>query len=119
MQGDALSALKDLAGPFDVVILDPPAFIKRKKDLRQGEQAYLRLNELGMRCLADDGILISASCSWHLPSDRLQAILAQAARSTGRRLQILEQGAQGPDHPVHPAIPETRYLKVFIARVLS
>lgn len=118
VQGDALESLKGLARQFDVVILDPPAFIKRKKDQAQGEQAYLRLNELGMRCLRGDGILMTSSCSYHLSAERLQEILLRASRNAECRLQLLEQGGQGPDHPVHPAIPETRYLKAFFTRIL-
>jgi 23S rRNA (cytosine1962-C5)-methyltransferase len=119
MQGDALEALKELSGQFGTVILDPPAFIKRKKDVVQGEQAYWRLNELGMRCLRGDGTLITSSCSYHLSAERLQGILLRASRNAERRLQLLEQGGQGPDHPVHPAIPETRYLKVYFVHVLA
>ncbi len=118
VQGDALEMLASLGGGFDVVVVDPPAFVKRKKDSAKGEQAYLRLNTAAMRCLAPDGLLISSSCSYHLPGERLQRILLAAARSLGRELQLLEQGGQGPDHPVHPAIAETRYLKTFFARVL-
>jgi 23S rRNA (cytosine1962-C5)-methyltransferase len=70
-----------------------------------------------MQLLGKDGILISASCSFHLAADELRTALQQAALHLGRELQILEQGHQGPDHPVHPAIPETAYLKCFIARV--
>jgi 23S rRNA G2069 N7-methylase RlmK/C1962 C5-methylase RlmI len=61
-----------------VIIADPPAFIKRKKDLKNGEAAYRRLNEQAMRLLSKDGILVSASCSMHLPEDDLQNILLAA-----------------------------------------
>lgn len=115
---DILKALRDGGERFDVVVLDPPAFIKRRKDIKAGEQAYHRINQLGMQVLADDGILISASCSLHLAPERLDAILLGAARHLGRSLQILERGHQGPDHPVHPAIPETAYLKACFCRVV-
>jgi 23S rRNA (cytosine1962-C5)-methyltransferase len=118
VRGDALEMLSSLGDEFDLAVVDPPAFIKRKKDSVKGEQAYLRLNTAAMRCLAPGGFLISSSCSYHLPAERLQRILLAAARSLGRELQLLEQGGQGPDHPVHPAIPETRYLKTFFARLL-
>ena len=103
---------------FDVVIADPPAFIKRKKDLKNGEAAYRRLNEAAMRLLNKDGILVSASCSMHLPEDDLQNILLTSARHLDRNIQLLERGAQGPDHPVHPAILETRYIKSLTCRLL-
>lgn len=121
LEGDvfeALKALKNAEERFDVVIADPPAFIKRKKDLRNGEAAYRRLNEQAMRLLTRDGILVSASCSMHLPEDDLQGILLSSARHLDRNIQILERGGQGPDHPVHPAIAETRYIKSLTCRIL-
>lgn len=121
LQGDAFEALAQLRldqQKFDVVVLDPPAFIKRKKDAKAGEQAYHRLNQLGMQLLAKDGILVSASCSQHLAEAQLQTILLQSSRHIDRSLQILERGHQAPDHPLHPAIPESAYLKAFFCRVL-
>lgn len=121
MQGDAFEAMKQLAAEgerFDVVIMDPPAFIPRRKDIKKGEQAYRRVNELAMRLLNKDGILVSASCSMHLGRDVLVDILRQSSRHLDRQLQVLEQGGQTYDHPVHPAIPETDYLKAIFTRVL-
>ena len=118
--GDAFDVLKSMREDkqrFDVVIVDPPAFIKRRKDIKTGEQGYARLNHLALQVLAPDGILISCSCSMHLAAERLQSILYQSARKQGRQLQILERGFQTLDHPVHPAIAETAYLKAFYCRV--
>ena len=118
--GDAFDVLKSMQENkqrFDVVIVDPPAFIKRRKDIKTGEQGYARLNRLAMQVLAPDGILISCSCSMHLAAERLQSILYQSARKQGRQMQILERGFQAMDHPVHPAIAETAYLKAFFCRV--
>jgi 23S rRNA (cytosine1962-C5)-methyltransferase len=119
--GDAFEVLKALRADrerFDVVILDPPAFIKRKKDYHAGLAAYQRLNQAAMQVLAKDGILISASCSYHLARENLRQLLLQTSRHVDRNLAILEQGHQGPDHPVHPTVAETEYLKSFICRVL-
>jgi 23S rRNA (cytosine1962-C5)-methyltransferase len=102
-----------------VVILDPPAFVKRKKDLKEGAQAYRRLNALALQLLETDGILISSSCSYHMPRDLFLSEIRQAGLRTGRALQVLEQGHQAQDHPVHPAMPETDYLKTFTVRVRS
>jgi 23S rRNA (cytosine1962-C5)-methyltransferase len=114
---EGLQALQAAGERYDVVILDPPAFVKRRKDLPQGRAAYRKLNQLALPLLERDGLLVSCSCSWHLsPEDLLQAIQA-AARHTSRFVQILEAGGQSPDHPLHPAIPETRYLKSFFCRV--
>ena len=120
VQGDALTilkALRDEGEKFDVVIIDPPAFIKKKKDIKSGEQAYRRINEMAMRLLEKDGILVSCSCSMHLQTDVLFDALRAGSRHVDRNLQIIEQGHQGPDHPILPAIPETQYLKAVIARV--
>jgi 23S rRNA (cytosine1962-C5)-methyltransferase len=121
LHGEAFSILHTLRANkerFDVVILDPPAFIKRKKDLKQGLAAYRRLNELAIRLLTRDGILISSSCSSHLQWDVFRDILRRTGRHLDRSIQILEQGHQSPDHPIHPAIPETEYLKALICRSL-
>ena len=114
---DTLAQLHEQGARFDLVIVDPPAFIKRKKDLPQGEAAYRKLNLLAMRLLADDGVLVSCSCSWHLPQEALPAIIQSAASHAGRTAQILEFGGQSADHPVHPALPETRYLKTVFCRI--
>lgn len=119
-QGDAFETLRELRADgerFDTVILDPPAFIKRRRDAQQGEKAYQRINRLALDLLSPNGTLISASCSFHLSRDALLSVLLHASRDAGRDLQILEEGHQAADHPVHPAIPETSYLKAFICRV--
>jgi 23S rRNA (cytosine1962-C5)-methyltransferase len=114
---DALKALQESEERFDVVIVDPPAFIKRKKDVPQGQAAYRKLNQLALGLMQGDGLLVSCSCSYHLAADDLVAGIQTAARHTGRFVQILEAGGQSADHPIHPAIPETRYLKAFFCRV--
>ncbi len=121
LEGSAFERLKELADSgarFDTIILDPPAFIPRRKDQKAGEQAYRRINELGLRLLSEDGCLISASCSLHLARETLVDVLRGAARHVDRHLQILEHCGQGVDHPVHPSIPETDYLKSVFTRVL-
>jgi 23S rRNA (cytosine1962-C5)-methyltransferase len=114
---DALRLLAEQGARFDLVILDPPAFIKRKKDIAQGQAAYRKLNQLALALLADEGLLVSCSCSYHLAPEELLNAIQGAARHSGRFVQILEAGAQAADHPVHPAIPETKYLKAFFCRV--
>ena len=118
-KGDAFDVLEQLAqepGRFDVVVVDPPAFAKRRKDLPKALAAYKRLNQLALQLLASDGILVSCSCSYHVSADDLKDAIAKAARAADKHLQILEFGGQAPDHPVHPAIPETRYLKAYFCR---
>jgi 23S rRNA (cytosine1962-C5)-methyltransferase len=121
VRADAAAFLEECAASgrtFDVVSLDPPALVKRKKDLEAGLRVYERLNRLAMAVLADDGILMSCSCSQHVDAFDLRRVILRAARSGGRRCQILERGGQGPDHPVHPAMPETEYLKTFLLRLV-
>ncbi len=119
VKGDAFDVLEELAAQrerFDVVVIDPPAFAKRKKDLPKALAAYKRLNQLAMQLLTD-GILVSCSCSFHVSPEDLQDAIAKGARSAQKHLQILQLGGQAADHPVHPAIPETRYLKAYFCRV--
>ena len=120
IEGSAFDVLKDLherEEKFDTIILDPPAFIPRRKDIKAGSEAYRRINELAMRLLTRDGFLISGSCSLHLSRNELVDILRAASRHIDRQLQVLEQHTQGADHPVHPAIAETEYLKSVFCRV--
>jgi len=114
---DALKSLHEQGARYDVVILDPPAFAKRKKDAPQAFAAYRKLNQLALPLIDRDGLLVSCSCSYHMAADDLESAIQSAARHTSRFVQVLEQGGQSPDHPVHPAIPETRYLKSFFCRV--
>ncbi len=121
LAGDAFESLKQLQAEnqrFDIVILDPPAFIKRRKDMKEGSQAYQRINRLAMKLLGEGGLLVSASCSYHLSAEQLRSEIRKAAIKNRQPLQIIEQGHQGPDHPVHPAMPETEYLKAFFCRLL-
>ena len=114
---DALKAMQESGERYDVVIVDPPAFIKRKKDVPQGQAAYRKLNQLALGLMEGDGLLVSCSCSYHMSADDLVTAIQSAARHSRRFVQILEAGGQSPDHPIHPAIPETRYLKAFFCRV--
>lgn len=114
---DALEALHAAREKFDAVIVDPPAFIKRRKDAPKGEAAYKRINQLAMQLLSRDGLLVSCSCSYHLESGALLDALQKGGRHLGRFVQVIGTGGQSPDHPIHPAIPETRYLKAFLCRV--
>ena len=118
VQGDAFAVMNQLLEEgerFDVVILDPPSFIPRRKDIKKGLAAYKKANQLAMRLLpSQGGILVSGSCSMHLQASDLRDTIRQVGRNIERHVQILEQGHQGADHPVHPAITETEYLKAFI-----
>ncbi len=121
IRGDAFEVMEKLHAErrrFDVVVIDPPAFIKRKKDIPKGEAAYRRLNQLAISLLERDGILVSCSCSYHLDPQQLLSAIQRGARHLDRFAQVVEVGGQAPDHPIHPAIPETRYLKAYFCRVV-
>lgn len=120
-QGDAFELLRQLReeqARFDLVVLDPPAFIKRRKDEREGTRAYERLNRLGLELLEAGGLLVTSSCSFHMGRDAFLHAVQAAARRTEHELQLLQAGGQGPDHPVHPAIAETSYLKTLFLRAM-
>lgn len=119
VRGDTLDVLEAYAAEgrrFGVIVADPPALIKRKRDTEAGQAHYERLNRLALAVLEPDGLLVSCSCSHHLEPAMLQRAILGAARSAGRRVQILERHAHAPDHPIHPAMPETEYLKAFFVR---
>ncbi len=121
VRGDAfevLRALRESGETFDTVVVDPPALIKKRKDHKAGSEAYRRLNRRALQLLAPGGILLSSSCSYHFSRDDLRIAVERAARQVDVELQLLEQGTAGPDHPVHPAMAETDYLKCLVFRRL-
>ena len=104
-------------GPFDAIVLDPPAFAKSKRAAEGALRGYKELNLRAIRLLADGGTLITCSCSHHVPlADFTEAVTA-AASDAGRRVQLLETRTAAPDHPEVLTLPETRYLKCLICRV--
>jgi 23S rRNA (cytosine1962-C5)-methyltransferase len=113
---DFLKQARENRRHYDIVVLDPPAFIKRKKDVPKGLEAYRRLNQAALQVLAPGGLLVSASCSFHLTRDSLHDLLRASARHLDRHLVFVARGGQAADHPVHPAIPETDYLKAIFCQ---
>lgn len=106
------------AGPeFDMICLDPPAFIKSKKEIAGGLRGFRTINARAMRVLPPGGILVSCSCSHYLFWQDMLDMLAAAAQDAGREFVILERTTQGPDHPVLLSMPESEYLRCFILRV--
>jgi len=121
-KGDAFEVLANLqqaVSRFDIVVVDPPAFVKRRKDLAAGLRAYYEINRLALSLLNPDGMLISASCSYHVSADDLLNEIRKAALHSPYDIQVIAQGHQAPDHPVHPAMPETHYIKAFFCRALT
>ncbi len=111
---DRLRSLKLEGRRFDVVVLDPPAFVKSKKALKEAEKGYLTINRRGLELLTEGGYLITCSCSYHMGREPFRELLAQAARQAGRQVRVVETRSQAPDHPVLLAVPETEYLKCLV-----
>lgn len=122
LRGDVSEQLRHLrqtSEKYDVIILDPPAFIKRAKDKKAGIEKYRSVNALAMALLNPGGVLVSGSCSYHLTETELQRVMLHSSQNAGRTLQILARGHQAIDHPVHAAIAETEYLKAIFARLIK
>ncbi len=115
---DVFGFLRQAQPEYDVIVLDPPAFMKSKNHLKQGTQAYKDINRLAMRQSIPDGLLLSCSCSHFLDWDLFQKILFSAAVESGRQVQILGRLSQPADHPVSLFHPEGEYLKAFLLRVV-
>jgi 23S rRNA (cytosine1962-C5)-methyltransferase len=112
--GDAFEYMKHLVNEnqsFDVVILDPPAFARSKKNVATALKGYREINKLALDLISPGGFLITASCSHHITQDSFLAAVTDAARRSHKKIQLLEFAGAGPDHPVLPAMPETSYLK--------
>jgi 23S rRNA (cytosine1962-C5)-methyltransferase len=102
---------------FDLVILDPPSFARRKESRYAAQRAYARLNALGMRCVKPGGLLATASCTTQVGPEAFREALAAAGVLADRRLRIIHEAGQPLDHPVPAHFPEGRYLKFVVGRV--
>ena len=111
---DAFEALRAMARSrerFDTIVLDPPAFAKSRATVPDAIRGYREINLRAMRCLAPGGLLLTASCSFHVRLPEFLAMLAEAAGDSGRRIRMRRILGQGEDHPEVLTIPETGYLK--------
>jgi 23S rRNA (cytosine1962-C5)-methyltransferase len=118
--GDVSETLKSLAEKnkkFDMLILDPPSFTKSKKNIPAALRGYKEINAAAMRLVNSGGYLVTASCSHHITEEGFLSAIEQAAVKAKRFVQLLEFGGADPDHPVIPAMPETKYLKFAIFAV--
>ncbi|HME27695.1 MAG TPA: class I SAM-dependent methyltransferase, partial [Acetobacteraceae bacterium] len=116
---DAFDAMTSLAGErFDIVVCDPPAFARSRKDAEAGLRAYGRMARLAAPLVAPGGFLFVASCSHHAPLDAWSAQIAFGLHRARREGRILFTGGAGSDHPVHPHLPETAYLKTQLIQML-
>ena len=106
------------AHPYDLIILDPPAFTKSRKTQKKAEMGYRELNALAMRVLGRGGYLCTASCSHFLTQEDFLQVLNEAAADAGVTLKLAERRGQAPDHPILPLVPETEYLKFLILQIV-
>ncbi len=117
MRSTSLAALHDEGARFDIVVADPPAFAKSRKDAEAGLRAYARVAKMAAQLVAPGGFLFVASCSHHAPLDQWSAQIASGLLKAGRDGRLLLTSGAGPDHPVHPHLPESAYLKAQLFRL--
>ena len=120
VEANAFDFLRDEAEKepaYDLVVLDPPAFAKNKQSVPAARRGYKEVNLRAMHVLKPGGILVSASCSYHVSEAMLEEIVLDAALDAGRAAQVLERRGAGRDHPVLLGVPETRYLKCLVVRL--
>lgn len=120
IEGNAFDVLRDYAKSgqgYDVIVLDPPAFAKSKRDLDTALRGYKELNLRGLKMLRPGGILVTCSCSYHVSAPEFLGMVAEAARDAHRELRILESRTQAKDHPIVANVPETGYLKCLVMYV--
>ncbi len=120
VRGDVFGGMEAFAGDrraFDIVVCDPPAFVKAKKDLAAGLKGYRKLFRLASERVRPGGFLFAASCSHHVDAGQFADAVRGALRSAGRSGRVLHRGGAGPDHPVHPYLPESAYLKTLLLQL--
>ena len=118
MAGDAFASLMQLIQArrkFNMVIVDPPAFANSRASMRNAVMAYRRLLEMALRLLANDGLLVMASCSSRINADMFFQLMERSAMVAGFKLDVLEKTGHALDHPV--GFPEAAYLNALFARV--
>ncbi len=116
---DRLRDYDDAGERFDTIVLDPPAFAKNRGALEGAIRGYKEINLRALRILNPGGVLITCSCSYHVGEELFLEMLLEAARDSGRQVQIVEKRTQGRDHPILLTVPETYYLKCIVLRVIG
>lgn len=119
-RADAFTELEAMAKAkqnFDIVVADPPAFVKSKKDLGQGSRAYRKLARLSAECVRPGGFLFIASCSHNMEAGLFAEEVRRGIHDLAREARVLASTGAAPDHPVHPALPESAYLKGLLLQI--
>lgn len=110
--------LREEGGPFDLIVLDPPAFTKSRGTADHAARGYREINYEALRLLPRGGYLATCSCSHFMPTSRLAHVVAEAAHDANVQLKQVEERQQAPDHPILLGVPETDYLKFFVFQVV-
>ena len=118
-QADVFDFLSGIERRYSMVVLDPPAFAKSRKQLDDAARGYKEINLRALRLLDAGGILVTCSCSQHVSEAMLLQIVAEAALDAGKTVRVLERRTQAADHPILLTVPETLYLKCLILEVLE
>jgi 23S rRNA (cytosine1962-C5)-methyltransferase len=116
---DALREMEAAGERFDTIVLDPPAFAKNRSSVKAAERGYKEINLRALKLLEPGGVLITCTCSYHMPEHLFLELIAQAANDAHRKVQIIEKRMQSSDHPILLTVPETYYLKCIIARTVD
>ena len=116
---DELHSMDREGRRFDLVVLDPPAFTKGKEALQSAIRGYKEINLRAMKLLREGGILMTCSCSYHLPVELFREMLVEAAADAHRRFRLIEFRTQAQDHPILLSVRETHYLKCAILEAVS
>jgi 23S rRNA (cytosine1962-C5)-methyltransferase len=120
IEANAFDLLRDYAAAgrrYDTIILDPPAFAKNQRARETALRGYKELNLRALKMLRPQGLLVTCSCSYHVSAEEFLQVLSAASLDAHRQLRLLESRTQAKDHPILLTVPETRYLKCFIAAV--
>lgn len=115
---DLLKERSDAGERYGLVVLDPPAFARTRRDLPAARRAYKEINLRAMKLLEPGGVLFTCSCSYHFSRELMEETLREAAADAGRRVRVPEWRGQSPDHPELLTVPETRYLKCAVLQCL-
>jgi len=110
--------LREMEESFEVIVLDPPAFVKKKSNITKGSRGYKDINRLAMQKIQPEGLLLTCSCSHYVSWELFQQIIFSAAKESGRQVQIIGKYSQPLDHAINVYHPEGEYLKSFLLRVL-
>lgn len=116
---DALREMEAAGEKFDTIVLDPPAFAKNRASVPKAARGYKEINLRAIKLLRPGGVLVTCTCSYHMPEKMFLEIIADSAKDARRRVQLIEKRVQSSDHPILFGVPETYYLKCVIARVLD